>query len=143
MSHARKVLVIDDERVVCHSCRRVLEEEGFDVSVATNGREGIEKLSQQNFDAVIVDLRMPGVGGMDVLRILKRTKPDVQAIIITAYSSIATAFHYGQTEPVSGEMLGMLVCFVGIILCLSVAGFFGVPRRSLTLVASLGAGCQH
>jgi len=91
MSQARKVLVIDDEKVVCHSCRRVLEEEGFDVSVAINGRDGIEKLSQENFDAVIVDLRMPGVGGMDVLRILKRTKPDTRAIIITAYSSVGSA----------------------------------------------------
>ncbi|MDP2898873.1 MAG: response regulator [bacterium] len=91
MSCARRVLVIDDETVVRNSCRRVLEEEGFHVSVAADGREGIEKLSKENFDAVIVDLRMPGVGGMDVLRIVKRNKPDARVLIITAYSSVASA----------------------------------------------------
>ncbi len=91
MSHARKVLVIDDEKVVCNSCRRVLKQEGFDVSTATAGREGVEKLSQENFDAVIVDLRMPGIGGMDVLRIIKRNNPEAQVIIITGYSSVSTA----------------------------------------------------
>jgi len=91
MSDARKVLVIDDEKVVGTSCRRVLEEEGFEVSIATDGREGVERLSREHFDAVLVDLKMPGVGGMDVLRILKRTKPDARTIVITAYSSVVSA----------------------------------------------------
>jgi DNA-binding response OmpR family regulator len=91
MSQVRKVLVMDDERVVCSSCRRVLEGEGFDVSVVTNGLDGIEKMSQDNFDAVIVDLKMPGIGGMDVLRIIKRNKPDSRVLIITAYASVPSA----------------------------------------------------
>ncbi len=91
MSEPRKILVIDDEKVVCNSFRRVLEEEGFEVSVATDGREGLEKLAKGNFDAVLVDVRMPGVGGMDVLRITRRKRPRTRAIVMTAYSSVASA----------------------------------------------------
>jgi DNA-binding response OmpR family regulator len=97
MLQSKRVLVIDDENVVCHSCRRVLEQEGYDVSITRNGRDGIEEASQEDFDAVIVDLRMPGIGGMDVLRIIRRNKPETPVIIITAYSSITTAVEAMQS----------------------------------------------
>jgi len=88
---SKRILVVDDEKVVCNSCRKVLELEGYDVRTAMSGREGIEKASQGQFDAAIVDLRMPETGGMDVLRELKSSRPETRVIIITAYSSLATA----------------------------------------------------
>lgn len=91
VAYAKKVLVIDDERVVCNSCRRVLEQEGYDVSVAMNGQEGIERVSQEEFDAALVDLRMPGISGMDVVRAVKNVRPQIRIIIITGYSSISSA----------------------------------------------------
>ncbi len=101
MVYGRRVLVIDDERVVCNSCRRVLEEEGYEVSVAMDGNEGIKRLSSEDFDAALVDLRMPGVGGMDVVRTVKNAKPEVRIIIMTAYSSISSAvqaMHLGASD---------------------------------------------
>jgi len=91
MSRAKKVLVIDDEKVVCNSCRRVLEEEGYDVSVAADGREAMEKMWRESFDAALVDLRMPGLGGMDVVRAVRNRRLDTRVIVITGFSSVATA----------------------------------------------------
>jgi DNA-binding response OmpR family regulator len=96
MAEARKVLVIDDEQVVCNSCRRVLEQEGYDVSVATDPHEGINRVSEEHFDVAIVDVRMPGMGGMDVLRLVRTNRPDTQVIIITGYSSVPTAVEARQ-----------------------------------------------
>ncbi len=93
---ARKVLVIDDQRVVCSSCRKVLEQEGYKVSVATDPREGIERASRENFDAVIIDLRMPGLDGIEVLRVIKENNPKTKVLVMTAYSSIATAVEVMQ-----------------------------------------------
>lgn len=91
MSHQGRVLVIDDEKVACNSCGRVLEREGYDVSLTTSAREGAEKAARENFDAVIVDMRMPVIGGMDVLRIIKRSRPETRVIVMTGYSSVGTA----------------------------------------------------
>lgn len=96
MAEARKVLVIDDEPVVCNSCRRVLEQEGYDVCVATDPREGIKRVSEEHFDVAIVDLRMPGISGMDVLRVVRTNRPHTQVIIITGYSSVPTAVEARQ-----------------------------------------------
>ncbi len=91
VSHAKRVLVIDDESVVCNSCRRVLEREGYQVSVATSAREGMKKVTQEHYDVAIIDLRMPGLDGMDVLRQVKDSNPHTRVIIITGYSSVPTA----------------------------------------------------
>jgi DNA-binding response OmpR family regulator len=96
MPGPKRVLVVDDERVVCDSCQRVLRQEGYQVSTTTDGREGVERASREEFDAVIVDLRMPGFGGMDVLRVIKRNSPETPVIIITGYSSVGTAVEVMQ-----------------------------------------------
>ena len=67
-----------------------LEQEGYEVCVVLNGHEGIERASRETFDAALVDLRMPGVAGMDVVRAVNNTKPETR-IIITGYSSIPSA----------------------------------------------------
>jgi DNA-binding NtrC family response regulator len=88
---AGKILVVDDERIVCKSCERVLGAEGHAVSTTQSGREGIEKGVSGDFDVVIVDLKMPDVDGMKVLRAIKEKQPDVEAIVITGYSTVSTA----------------------------------------------------
>ena len=96
VARAKRVLVIDDEKVVCNSCGRVLEQEGYEVSLTTDGHVGIERASREKFEVVIVDLRMPGIGGKDVLRMIKQNNPETRVIVITAYSSIATAVEMMQ-----------------------------------------------
>jgi len=88
---AGKILVVDDEPIVCKSCLRVLTPEGYSVSVTQSGDEGIEKGASGDFDVVIVDLKMPDVDGMQVLRAIKENQPDVEVIVITGYSTISTA----------------------------------------------------
>jgi DNA-binding response OmpR family regulator/Ni,Fe-hydrogenase maturation factor len=87
----KAVLVIEDGRSLRTSCRDVLEKEGYRVSVAANSREGMEKVSQEEYDAAIIDLSILGPGGADTLREMRLHKPDLKVIVITGYSSIHTA----------------------------------------------------
>lgn len=85
------VLVIDDEEVVCQSCARILSEKGHTVRTALNGEEGLHQFEQEHFDLVIADLKMPGVGGIGVLRQIKERSPQTAVVVITGYPSVATA----------------------------------------------------
>ena len=87
----KKVLVIDDELIVLDSVRKILAQEGFDVTTTLNGREGIRWVTSIHFDIVLTDVRMPNISGKIVLREIKRAKPDVPVIIITGYTSVQTA----------------------------------------------------
>jgi two-component system NtrC family response regulator len=85
------VLVIDDERSVCVSCKRILEEEGYAVEYLTSGREGVTRAVAGDHDLVLLDLKMPDLPGMEALEILRRDKPDLQVIIITGFATIQTS----------------------------------------------------
>ena len=84
-----KILIIDDEEVVCSSCERFLEEEGYDVQTVYNGRDGIKLIDENKYDIVITDLKMPGMSGMQILEYVKDNHPDVRVIMITGYSTSA------------------------------------------------------
>lgn len=86
-----KILVVDDEPVVCRSCARALAPEGYFVETADNGREGIEKAASGDFDVVVVDLKMAQVDGMQVLQNIKAAQPEVEVIVITGHSTVSTA----------------------------------------------------
>jgi len=77
--------------VVCESCQRILEEEGYEIDIALSGTEAFQKIKEKPFDIVITDLKMPGVDGMEVLRTLRRDYPDVIVIMITGFSTVETA----------------------------------------------------
>jgi signal transduction histidine kinase len=84
------ILVIDDELTVCRSCEKILRD-GHKVSMALSGREGLERARRENFDLVIVDLKMPDIDGMEVVEAIKRERPDMEVIIMTGYSTIPSA----------------------------------------------------
>ena len=67
----KKVLVIDDERIVTDSITKILKAENFEVEVAATGRQGVELALQKEHALVLTDLRMPDIGGMRVLRDIK------------------------------------------------------------------------
>ena len=98
---AGKILVVDDEPIVCKRCLRVLTPEGYSVSVTHSGDEGIEKGASGDFDVVIVDLKMPDVDGMQVLRAIKENQPDVE-VIMTFLGDEAAA---DRVEYSRGEIL--------------------------------------
>jgi two-component system response regulator HydG len=85
------ILVIDDELTVCRSCQKILNEDGYAVSIALSGYEGLERFRKKDFDLAIVDLKMPDIDGMEVVEAIKREQPGTEVIIMTGYSTIASA----------------------------------------------------
>jgi DNA-binding NtrC family response regulator len=87
----KRVLVIDDERIVLDSITRILREENFEVEVTLSGRQGLEMAIQKDYDIILTDLRMPDIGGMRVLRDVKRAKPAMPVLMITGFGSVKSA----------------------------------------------------
>jgi len=86
-----RILVVDDEMIVCESCKRILEEEEYEVETALSGKEAFDKMKVSPFDIVITDLKMPGIDGMEVLRTFRKEYPDSIVIVITGFSTVETA----------------------------------------------------
>jgi DNA-binding response OmpR family regulator len=86
----RKALVIDDEKIILDSVKKILEE-NFDVEGTLSGRQGLEWAVRKDYDVVLTDIRMPDIGGMLVLRDIKRAKPMLPVMIITGYASVNSA----------------------------------------------------
>ena len=86
-----QILVIDDEPDMRETCRKILARQGYGVSLAEDGGAGLQKLQEQSFDLVILDLRLPDMDGLDVLRQAKKINPDIIAIMITAHGTVDTA----------------------------------------------------
>jgi len=84
---AKKVLVVDDEEGIRQQLSFVLEDEGYEVETATNGREAMANLERQQFDIVITDLRMPPPDGMEILRRTKENYPETVVVMITGQGS--------------------------------------------------------
>jgi len=86
-----KVLVVDDEPVVCQSCKRILERAGYKVETVLSGKEAINRAKKEIYDVAIVDLKMPEMDGMEVLQRLREEHPEIIVIMITGYSTVETA----------------------------------------------------
>ena len=86
-----RILVVDDEDIVRTSCSRTLSPEGYDVRLAKNGAEGLKMASEERFDLVLTDLKMPDMDGIEVLRIIKEQWPETAVIIVTGYQTVDTA----------------------------------------------------
>jgi DNA-binding NtrC family response regulator len=85
-----KVLVIDDEPDICSLFKELLGNEGYGVVTAQDGLEGLERYGESKPDVIILDLKMPRMGGMETLRNIRKVDKDVIVIIITAYGSAFT-----------------------------------------------------
>ena len=85
------LLVIDDEQAILDVVARFARRAGWDVDTSSNGREAIARLQTRRADLVLVDLRMPDVGGLDVLRAIRDSHPCSQAVLMTGYASVETA----------------------------------------------------
>jgi len=87
MTNKAKILIIDDEDVICKGCKQTLEKDAFEVDYAKNGLVGLAKLHDKAYDIVLIDLMMPQIKGMDVLESVKKYDPDIVKIIITGYAT--------------------------------------------------------
>ena len=88
---ASRILVIDDEEAILESCRTILQDEGHDVEVASGGKEGLARLRQKSFDLVLLDLKMPGMTGLEVLEQAAPLDTGLVVIVFTAYGTIESA----------------------------------------------------
>jgi diguanylate cyclase (GGDEF)-like protein len=111
-----KVLIVDDEEVVCQVFAEMLKEYGYQAATETNASKVINFLWQEHFDVILLDLMMPGIGGMDLLRQLKQGFEDLPVIIVTGYGSIDTAVESMQagaadfvTKPVLASVLDIRI----------------------------------
>lgn len=86
-----RVLFVDDERSLQEFMRTELPRLGHEVVVCADGTAALQAIAQQNFDAAILDIRMPGLSGIDVLQRLKQVSPDTEAVMMTGYASEESA----------------------------------------------------
>src|SRR4030042_7044081 len=85
------ILVIDDEKSIRSTLKDILEHEGFTIELASNGPEALELFSKSQFDAVLCDIKMPGMDGIEVLEKLQEIAHDVPVIMISGHGTIDTA----------------------------------------------------
>jgi DNA-binding NtrC family response regulator len=91
MLREANILVIDDEQAMRDSCQQTLSRDGNKVETAQDGLKGLALLEKKSFDVVILDLKMPGLSGMEVLKKIKENDPDAMVIVITGYATVESA----------------------------------------------------
>ena len=111
-----KILIVDDELIMRESLAGWLERDGHYVEKAASGEEALELLKTIKFDILLVDMKMEGMSGLDVLQHVRESDPDVAVVIITAFGSISTAIdamkqgaHDYLLKPFDPNELGMLI----------------------------------
>jgi FixJ family two-component response regulator len=112
----KSVLIVDDEKNIRLTLSHVLEAMGLETDTAMNGEEALAKLNQREFGLILLDLKMPGMDGMEVLRRVSEIRPDIRIIIITAHGTVESAvdaMKFGAVDfiqkPFSPEEIRLLV----------------------------------
>lgn len=116
LGKSQSVLVIDDEVGICQAIRRILEREGFQVEVAHDGQAGLDQVKRRRPDLALVDVKIPGIGGLDLITLIHQVDPEIICIVITGYATVemaVTAIKGGAydflTKPFSSDTLLLAV----------------------------------
>jgi len=111
-----KLLIVEDEETLCESLKRVLSREGYVVDTAFSAEAALELLAQGFYDLIITDIILPGITGIELLKVIKEKFPDQNVIITTAYASLETAVEALRTgaydyvvKPVMHEEIKQIV----------------------------------
>ena len=112
-----KILIVDDEKSMCQYLSIMLKKEGYKVMTASSGNKAVKEVKDSNYDAVITDIRMEGMDGIEVLAAVKEIDPSIPVIIMTAYASQKTAiealnngaFHYLIKRAAKNDQIKMVV----------------------------------
>ena len=86
-----RILLVDDEEIVLRSCQRILGGGDYDIDIAREGRSALQMVNENDYDVLILDIMMPGMDGMEVLRRVKEARPDVEIVMVTGLHEIGTA----------------------------------------------------
>src|ERR1700693_6394676 len=110
------LLIVDDERSIREACREVAQSLGFAACAADSAEQAYRHLDNQSFDAVLLDLRLPGVGGLEALRRIKERRPEAVVVVVTGYGTVQSAVQamkHGAydyvTKPFSMDELKLLL----------------------------------
>lgn len=111
-----KILVVDDEAITCRSCEQTLAGAGHEVNVASTGEEALGKIEKGRYDVALLGLKLPGVGGLRVLRAIRKAAPQTEVVVFTGNPSIENAkesirlgaFEY-MTKPLVPQTLRTVV----------------------------------
>ena len=116
MNTQTSILVVDDEMGIREGCRRVLAEEGYDIDLAEDGAVGLRRVREKPYDLILVDLMMPGIGGLDLIKKIHEIDPEIIVVVITGYATIETAVEATKRgaydylpKPFTPEALAVLV----------------------------------
>ncbi len=111
-----KILIVDDELIMRESLAGWLQRDGHTIQTAPSGEEALEKLKETHFDIMLVDIKMEGISGLEVLQQVKESDPDVAVVMITAYGSIPSALEAMKNgaydymlKPFDPNELGVLI----------------------------------
>jgi len=91
MQEVVSLLIVDDEPSVGDSLLSWFKEEGYEVEVARDAKTCLTKMAERQYDIYLVDIRMPGIDGLELQRRIKKVQPDATIIIMTAYASVESA----------------------------------------------------
>ena len=91
MNNQSRILIIDDEEVVLDSCTRILKSGAYKIATATNGRLGLDLVKDFQPDLIYVDLKMPGISGIEVIQKIRETDPTIVVIVITGFATVSSA----------------------------------------------------
>jgi two-component system response regulator HydG len=110
------VLIVDDERSIRQACQEIVESLGYDVATAGSGEQAYSILEKQNADIVLLDMKLPGASGIEVLRQVRRLRPDALVVVVTGYGTIQSAVEAMKngaydyvTKPFGAEELRLLL----------------------------------
>lgn len=110
------LLIVDDERSIREACREVAQSLGFTAQIADSAEQAYRMLDLQSFDSVLLDLRLPGAGGIDALRRIKERRPESVVIVVTGYGTVQSAVQAMKngaydyvTKPFSVDELKLLL----------------------------------
>jgi len=116
LNHQANILVVDDEMGIREGCKRALAEEGYAVDLAEDGTIGLQKVKEKSYDLILMDLMMPGIGGLDLIKKVREIDPEVIVVVITGYATIETAVEATKRgaydylpKPFTPETLAVLV----------------------------------
>lgn len=91
MESKGRILVIDDEPGIRLGCQRALRSEGYKVDTAADGEEGLQALASSEYDLVLLDMMMPGIGGLEMLERIRELDPNLVCVVITGYATVELA----------------------------------------------------
>jgi DNA-binding NtrC family response regulator len=89
-NHA-KILIVDDDETIRTTMKAILEEEGYKVDLAGDGKEGIQKTNERAYNVALLDIRLPDMEGVQLLKLMKETLPRTRKIMVTGYPSTQNA----------------------------------------------------